>query len=91
MGFVGCHAREGNAKLDALVSALHAKIAKLRPATAQPFTADYRARLASDWLHRLSPWATAGLFAIVAILVWLAWHGALDMQLTQLLSGQPRS
>ncbi|CAM2168898.1 type VI secretion system protein ImpK [Paraburkholderia sacchari] len=91
MGFVGCHAREGDAKLDALVSTLHAKIARLRPAATQPFTTDHRTRRAFDWLHRLSPWATAGLFAIAAILVWLAWHGALDMQLAQLLSGKPRS
>lgn len=90
MGFVGRYAREDEAKLDALVSALHAKIARLRPAAAQPFTSDHTARRAPDWLHRLSPWASAGLLAIVAILVWLVWHGALDMQLAQLLSGKPR-
>ncbi|MFD1557422.1 DotU family type IV/VI secretion system protein [Paraburkholderia silviterrae] len=91
MGFVGRYAREGEAKLDALVSALHARIAKLRPAAAQPFTSDHTARRAFDWLHRLSPWATAGLLAIVAVLVWLVWHGALDVQLAHLLSGKPQS
>ena len=91
MGFVGRYARDGEAKLDALVSALHAKIAKLRPTAVQPFTSDRSARRASDWWRRLSPWATAGLLAIAAAIVWLVWHAALDMQLAQLLSGKAQS
>jgi type VI secretion system protein ImpK len=90
LGFVGRYVRDGDAKLDDIIAALNTRISKLRPATALAFTSERKGRRPSDWLYRLSPWAIAGLLAIVAALTWLAWHAALDVQLSHLLPGKPQ-
>jgi len=84
MGFVGRYAREGEAKRTALVTTLNTQLEKLRPSSARAFVADRAARRLSDWFYRLSPWTIAGLACVVAVIVWLVWATALDVQLAHL-------
>lgn len=81
IGFKGRYARDGEPERAALISALNARLAKLRPAAGQPFIADQAGRRLSDWFYRLSPWAVAGLACIVAAIVWGVGNMALDTQL----------
>ncbi|WP_321908756.1 DotU family type IV/VI secretion system protein [Paraburkholderia sp. J11-2] len=90
MGFIGRYALDGEARLDELASALNTRISKSRTAATPPFTTDHTVRRPSDWLYRLSSWAILGICCVVAALLWLVWHGGLDMQLAQLLSGKSR-
>jgi type VI secretion system protein ImpK len=70
IGFRGRHARDGEPERAALISALGARLAKVRPATTQPFVADQPGHRLSGWFYRLSPWVVAGLACIVAAIVW---------------------
>lgn len=90
MGFAGRYARDGHAKLGTLNATLNARIEKLRPGSARPFTADHTVRRLSDWLYRLSPWAIALATCVVAAVVWMVWRTALDAQLAHLLPGKLR-
>jgi type VI secretion system protein ImpK len=92
MGFVGRYAREGEAKRTALIASLNAQLEKLRPSAERPFIADRAGRRLSDWFYRLSPWAIAGIACAIALVVWLMWTAALDVQLAHLVPakvGQP--
>ncbi|RQR49651.1 DotU family type IV/VI secretion system protein [Burkholderia sp. Bp9126] len=84
MGFVGRYAREGEAKRSALIATLNAQLEKLRTLPERPFVTDRAGRRLSDWFYRLSPWAIAGLACLVAVIVWVVWAAALDVQLTHL-------
>ncbi len=90
LGFMGRFVREEATKRDALVAALNARIVKLRPQAGRPFISERRARRPADWFYRLSPWAIAGLIAVLGGLAWVGWHAGLDVQLANLLSGTPR-
>jgi type VI secretion system protein ImpK len=81
VGFKGRYARDGEPERAALISALNARLDKLRPAANQPFIADQAGRRLSDWFYKLSPWAMAGLACIVAAIVWGLGSVALDTQL----------
>jgi type VI secretion system protein ImpK len=89
LGFMGRYAREGEAKRSALIASLDAQLEKLRPARRQTLIADRTGRRLADWLYRLSPWAIAGLGCVAAVLVYLIWGHALDLQLANLLSSKP--
>ncbi|ACR31501.1 DotU family type IV/VI secretion system protein [Burkholderia glumae] len=92
MGFVGRYAREGEAKRTALVTSLNTQLETLRPSSARPFMTDRAGRRLSDWFYWLSPWAIAGLACVVALIVWMVWAAALDVQIAHLLpvkGGQP--
>jgi type VI secretion system protein ImpK len=92
MGFVGRYARDGEAKRTALIASLNARLEALRSSSERPFIADRAGRRFSDWLHRLSPWAIAGLACAAATIVWVVWATALDVQLAHLVTakvGQP--
>lgn len=84
IGFKGRYARDGEPQRAALISALNARLDKLRPAAGQPFIADRTERRLSDWFYRLSPWAIAGLACVVAAIVWGAGSVALDTQLAHI-------
>lgn len=84
IGFKGRYARDGEPQRAALISALNARLDKLRPAAGQPFIADRAERRLSDWFYRLSPWAIAGLACVVAAIVWSAGSVALDTQLAHI-------
>ncbi|MET3449123.1 type VI secretion system protein ImpK [Ralstonia sp. 1138] len=88
LNFVGRYAREGEAKRTALVDALNAQLQQLRGTPARAFFADRGSRRFADWFVRLSPWAIAGVFGLVALLVWLAWTAALDSQLAHVITTQ---
>ena len=91
MGFLGRYAREGEVDRDALITKLNAQIAKLRAPSRPAFTMDSYTRLATDWLHRFSPWAIAGLLTLGVILLWVVGHAGLDVQLAQLLATKQQS
>lgn len=80
IGFKGRYARDGESERTALISALNARLAKLRPVATQAFIADQAGRRLSDWFYRLSPWVMAGLACIVAAIVWGVGSVALDTQ-----------
>ncbi|MBF5014510.1 DotU family type IV/VI secretion system protein [Burkholderia pseudomultivorans] len=84
MGFVGRYARESEVKRSALIARLNTQLESLRPSSARPFVIDRAGRRLSDWFYRLSPWAIAGLACVAAMIVWMLWAGALDMQIAHL-------
>ncbi|MEX3693400.1 DotU family type IV/VI secretion system protein [Paraburkholderia sp. BR14263] len=84
VGFVGRYARDGEGKRIALIATLNAQLEKLRSPSGRPFVADRAGRRLSDWFYRLSPWAIAGLACMVAVIVWVVWAAALDVQLAHL-------
>ncbi|WP_296224960.1 DotU family type IV/VI secretion system protein [Ralstonia sp. UBA689] len=86
LDFVGRYAREGEAKRTALMSALNGQLQRLRGTPERSFIVDRGVRRLSDWFVRLSPWAIVGLAGGVALLVWLAWTAALDVQLAHLMT-----
>lgn len=88
MGFIGRYAREGETKRAMLIARLNAQLEKLRPSNERPFIADRAGRRLSDWFYRLSPWAIAGLTCVAAVIVWIVWATALDMQLAHLVSAK---
>ncbi|WP_322022504.1 DotU family type IV/VI secretion system protein [Burkholderia sp. BCC1977] len=77
-------ARDGEAKRQALISALTAQIDQLRPATRPGFVTDRSNTRLIDRLKSLSPWAIAGTACVIAILVWFAWDRILDAELARL-------
>jgi type VI secretion system protein ImpK len=89
LGFKGRYAREGEAKRVALMTSLDAQIAKLRPSVPRAFLADRSHTRLADRLHQLSPWAIAGIAGIVALVVYLAWNGVLNLQLAHLPPAKP--
>ncbi|GLU33522.1 DotU family type IV/VI secretion system protein [Trinickia caryophylli] len=84
MGFVGRYARDGESKRTALIASLNAQLETRRSSAAQAFVVDRPGRRFSDWLHRLSPWAIAGLACIAAGVLWVVWATALDAQVAHL-------
>jgi type VI secretion system protein ImpK len=88
LGFVGRYAREGENKRTAQIEALNVRLATLRPASGRPFLVDRGGRRLSDWFHRLSPWAFAGLACLIAAIIWSVWSAALDAQLAQLAASK---
>ena len=95
IGFKGRYARDGEPQRAALLSALNARLDKLRPAAGQAFVTDQAGRRLSDWFYRLSPWAVAGLVCLVAAIVWSAGRVALDTRIAHIAplapakAGQP--
>jgi len=89
IGFKGRYARDGEPQRAALLSALNARLDKLRPAAGQPFVTDQAGRRLSDWFYRLSPWAVAGLLCIVAAIVWSVGRVALDTQIAHIVPLAP--
>lgn len=81
---------DGEAKRQALISALVAQIDQLRPAARPGFVTDRSNTRLLDRLRRLSPWAVAGTACIIALLVWLAWDCVLDAELAQLVQKAKR-
>ncbi|MGS0891846.1 DotU family type IV/VI secretion system protein [Burkholderia stagnalis] len=99
LGFRGCYAtrsgasadaRDGEAKRQAVIAALVARIDRLRPAARPGFVADRSNVRLIDRLRRLSPWAIAATACVIAILVWLAWNRILDAELAQLVQKAKR-
>ncbi|AIO30981.1 type IV/VI secretion system, DotU family domain protein [Burkholderia cenocepacia] len=84
MGFVGRYARESEVPRSALIARLNTQLESLRPSSARSFVIDRAGRRLSDWFYRLSPWAIAGLACVAAMIVWMLWAGALDMQIAHL-------
>ncbi len=92
MGFVGRYAREGEAKRTELIASINAQLAKLRASSERPFIADRAASKLFDRFYRLSPWAIAALASVAAVIAWMLWAAALDIQLAHLVPakvGQP--
>jgi type VI secretion system protein ImpK len=85
LGFRGRYALESEGSREALVKRLNALIDRLRPAQPDTLLIEHDGRRLSSWLHRLSPWAIAGMALVLASAVWLAWHVALDAQLASIL------
>jgi type VI secretion system protein ImpK len=85
LGFLGRYALEGKDKRQALIGELNALIERLRPDGEPSFIIDQAGRRFGDWLHRLSPWAIAGIACVIALVTWLAWHAALDAQLASVI------
>lgn len=80
MGFMGRYARDGESRRVELIGALDTRLKKLRPHGEPSFIADRAGRQLFDWLHRLSPWALAGIVCVVAAIVWSMWAVALNTQ-----------
>jgi type VI secretion system protein ImpK len=80
LGFMGRYSLDGETQRDALIATLNAQIERLRPAQPALLT-EHGGRRMSDWFRRLSPWAIAATMAVLALVVWLIWHVALDAQL----------
>jgi type VI secretion system protein ImpK len=85
MGFVGRYAREGDTKRTELIAALNGQLNELQPSSERPFVADRAGRRLSDWFHRLSPWAIAGIACAIAVIVYLVGTAALGVQLAHLV------
>jgi type VI secretion system protein ImpK len=81
LGFKGRYALEGQAARTALIARLDTLIGQLRPARQPELLIERQDRRFGDWFRRLSPWAIAGAGFIIALVVWLVWHVALDAQL----------
>ncbi|WP_246541329.1 DotU family type IV/VI secretion system protein [Collimonas antrihumi] len=89
LGFKGRYARTGNDERTALMAALDAQIAKLRPMSDQRLIIDTSRTRPLDWLYRLSPWALAGFAAVATLLLYLLLGQSLDLQLSHLLQQKP--
>lgn len=76
---------ENEVKRRKLITAIDARLEKLRPATQGPFVADRAGHRFAGWLRSLSPWVIAGLVGVVALIVWFAWSMALDAQLAHIV------
>ncbi|RFU45013.1 DotU family type IV/VI secretion system protein [Paraburkholderia sp. DHOC27] len=85
LGFMGRYAREDEAKRQALITTLNARLASLRPAATHTFLVERGGPRVTDWLCRLSPWGIAALAGIAAVTVYLIWAHALNAQLAQLV------
>ncbi|MCU9955986.1 DotU family type IV/VI secretion system protein [Burkholderia sp. BKH01] len=84
------NANEGEAKRQALIAALVARIDQLRPTSRPGFVTDRSHTRLIDRLRRLSPWAIAGTACVVAMFVWFAWDRILDAELAQLVQKAKR-
>jgi len=80
MGFMGRYARDSESRRVELIGALGTRLNKLRPREEPSFVSDRAGRQLSDWVHRLSPWALAGVVCVVAAIVWSMWAVALNTQ-----------
>ncbi|WP_414442553.1 DotU family type IV/VI secretion system protein [Burkholderia sp. 22PA0106] len=88
MGFAGRYARSRAAERIVLIEALNARLESLQASPDRPLMTHRGGRRAADWLHRLSPWAIAGIACVVAAITWGAWSSALDAQLAHLVSAK---
>ncbi|MGC3023934.1 DotU family type IV/VI secretion system protein [Burkholderia sp. DN3021] len=84
------NANEGEAKRQALIAALVARIDQLRPTSRPGFVTDRSHTRLIDRLKRLSPWAIAGTACVIAMFVWFAWDRILDAELAQLVQKAKR-
>jgi type VI secretion system protein ImpK len=85
LGFAGRHARQGDAKLAELATALGAQLEALRPVSSHAFHADRPGRKLANWLYRRSSWAIAGLTCLALAVAWLGCDAALDARVARLL------
>ncbi|MCA7997026.1 DotU family type IV/VI secretion system protein [Burkholderia metallica] len=83
-------AHDGEAKRQALIAALVARIDQLRPAARPGFVTDRSNTRLIDRLRHLSPWAIAGTACAIAIIVWFAWDRILDAELARLVQQATR-
>jgi type VI secretion system protein ImpK len=84
MGFIGRHAREGEAKRAALISALDARLRTLRETVDEPFLTDRAGLRRFGRFRRLAPWIIVISACLVAIVVWIEGSRVLDTQLAQI-------
>ncbi|WP_250517443.1 DotU family type IV/VI secretion system protein [Caballeronia sp. INDeC2] len=85
LGFLGRYAVHGENERLALIAELNGLIARLRPEGERSLVIDQPGRPFGDWIRRVSPWAIAGLGCIVALVTWMIWHIALNVQLAALI------
>ncbi|BBU31710.1 membrane protein [Burkholderia sp. THE68] len=85
LGFVGRYAVNGENQRQTLIAELNALIDRLRPEGERALISDRPGRRFGDWFQRVSPWAIAGIGCAVALVTWLIWHAALDVQLAALI------
>jgi type VI secretion system protein ImpK len=86
LGFKGRYALESDASRDVLLTRLNALLERLRPRQSETFLVERDGQRFGDWLHRLSPWALAGIATLIALVTWFLWHLALDAQLASMLT-----
>lgn len=85
LGFLGRYAIDGRDRRQALIAEINALIERLRPGGGPSFIIDQPGRRFGEWFQRVSPWALAGLGCALALVTWLVWHVALDIQLAALV------
>ncbi len=89
LGFRGRYARAGEEERTALITALDAQIATLRPMPEQSLIIDASGNSRLDWLTRLSPGAVATIATTATLLLYLLLNQSLDLQLAPLLQQKP--
>lgn len=87
LGFRGRYALGGETERRVLIARLNALIEKHDPMEAPDFVVRSKgARGFSRFLARLSPWAIAGLAAIVVLVLYLTFAASLDAELARLVA-----
>ncbi|KXV16913.1 type IV secretion protein DotU [Caballeronia megalochromosomata] len=85
LGFRGQYAVHRENERQALIAELNALIGRLRPEGERSLVIDQPGQRFGNWFRRVSPWAFAGIGCAVALVTWLVWHVALDVQLAALI------
>lgn len=89
LGFKGRHARGGEPERAALMAALDAQIASLRPMPVQRLIIEATRDGRLDWVRRLPLWACVALAAAATLFLYLTLDRSLDAQLADLLRQTP--
>ncbi|WP_156954480.1 DotU family type IV/VI secretion system protein [Paraburkholderia acidipaludis] len=84
LGFLGRHAREGEAKRTALIAALDARTRTLRTTVDEPFVTDAAGPRLSGGFRRLAPCIPIVLGCFVMVAVWTVGSRMLETQLAQI-------